>query len=379
MVDQIRGEPVGVELTRVAKSYGAVPAVRGVSLAIEPGEIVSLLGPSGCGKTTTLRIVAGLERPDAGEIRIGRALVNTLPPWKRNIGMVFQSYALFPHMTVAENVAFGLRMRGVAGATMDQEVAAALAQVRLGGFGERRPSELSGGQRQRVALARAIVTRPSVLLLDEPLAALDRQLRESMQIEIREIQRAVGITAIFVTHDQEEALTLSDRVVVMEDGRIVQSGTPAEIYERPRTRFVSDFVGFSNVLNGRVAEGGRELGTVTLTAGRLVPVSLAPDIAPGDEVDVVVRPEKVWVAAAHEAVPTAGHAFPGTITHSVYMGALTYHHVAVEGVGRVVAMVPNVEPATSGTLAVGSAVLVGWRPESALAFRRNDPGARAAS
>jgi ABC-type Fe3+/spermidine/putrescine transport system ATPase subunit len=356
----IRAEPVGVELTGVAKSYGLVPAVRGVSLAIRPGEIVSFLGPSGCGKTTTLRIVAGLERPDAGEIRIGRALVNALPPWKRNIGMVFQSYALFPHMTVAENVAFGLRMRRSGRAAVDNDVAAALAQVRLVGMGGRRPSELSGGQRQRVALARAIVTRPSVLLLDEPLAALDRQLRESMQIEIRQIQRAVGITTIFVTHDQEEALTISDRVVVMEDGRIVQTGTPAEIYERPQTRFVSDFVGFSNVLPGRVTEAGGGLGTVTLEGGRRVAVALAPDSTLG---------EKVSVVPSGQAGPE-GCAFAGTIAHSVYMGALTYHHVAVEGVGTVVAMVPNVHLQTSGGLAVGSAVIAGWSPDSALAFRR---------
>jgi spermidine/putrescine ABC transporter ATP-binding subunit len=365
----IGAEPVGVELTGVAKSYGLVPAVRGVSLAIRPGEIVSFLGPSGCGKTTTLRIVAGLERPDAGEIRIGRALVNALPPWKRNIGMVFQSYALFPHMTVAENVAFGLRMRRSGRAAVDNDVAAALAQVRLVGMGGRRPSELSGGQRQRVALARAIVTRPSVLLLDEPLAALDRQLRESMQIEIRQIQRAVGITTIFVTHDQEEALTISDRVVVMEDGRIVQTGTPAEIYERPQTRFVSDFVGFSNVLPGRVTEAGGGLGTVTLDGGRRVAVALAPDSTLGEQVDVVVRPEKVSVVPSGQAGPE-GCAFAGTIAHSVYMGALTYHHVAVEGVGTVVAMVPNVHLQTSGGLAVGSAVIAGWSPDSALAFRR---------
>ncbi|WP_298952683.1 ABC transporter ATP-binding protein [uncultured Methylobacterium sp.] len=365
---QPSSDAVGVDLRAVRKWYGPVQAVRDVSLAIRPGEIVSLLGPSGCGKTTTLRMIAGLEHPDAGEIRIGGVLVNAVAPWKRNIGMVFQNYALFPHMSVAENVAFGLAMRREGRAAIDAKVAAAMAQVRLAHLADRRPSQLSGGQRQRVALARAIVTRPSVLLLDEPLAALDRKLREQMQVEIKQLQREVGITTVFVTHDQEEALTLSDRIVVMEEGRVVQTGTPSEVYERPRSRFVSDFIGFTNAVRGRVEAVEAGTATVAMGSGQTIRVPAEADIAPAQAVDLVVRPEKVEVNPPEGARP--GRAvIAGTLRHSVYTGAVTYHHVDIGGGETLIAMTPNGD-GHAGQPALGSPVTLGVRPETVLVFAR---------
>ena len=247
--------PASIRLDRVTKRFpGGVVAVAGVELTVEPGEFFSLLGPSGCGKTTTLRMIAGFEEPDEGRVVIGGRDLTHVPVHHRDMGMVFQSYALFPHRTVAENVAFGLRMRKVAKPEADARVAAALAQVKLEGYEERRPAELSGGQQQRVALARAIVIRPPVLLCDEPLGALDRKLRQAMQVELKELQRALGVTLVFVTHDQEEALAMSDRIGVMNAGRLEQVGAPAEIYDRPRTRFVAEFIGEINLIEGAISE-----------------------------------------------------------------------------------------------------------------------------
>ncbi len=358
-------DTAGVRLAGVKKWYGQVPAVRNVSLAVEPGEMVCLLGPSGCGKTTTLRMVAGLENPDAGEIRIGSTLVNGLAPWKRNLGMVFQNYALFPHMTVFENVAFGLNMRRLPAPEVRRQVDAAMAQVRLAAFGDRRPSELSGGQRQRIALARAIVTRPSVLLLDEPLAALDKKLREQMQVEIKQLQRQVGVTTIFVTHDQEEALTLSDRIVVMDEGRIIQIGTPSEVYERPRSRFVSDFIGFTNSVSGRVNSIDGALTRVTIASGHVVTVPSGAGIAAGDAVDLVIRPEKV-VVDPKDLVDRS--VIPGTLAHMVYTGAVTYYHVDIGGGAILIAMAPN--PDLHDLPALGSPVALGFKPDNMLIFPR---------
>jgi spermidine/putrescine ABC transporter ATP-binding subunit len=358
-----RHDAVGVTLAGIAKSYGRVAAVQGVDLAVAPGEMVSLLGPSGCGKTTTLRMIAGLEVPDAGEIRIGDRRANEIPPWRRNIGMVFQNYALFPHKSTAENIAYGLVMRRLPRAEIAERVAAVMRQVQLEGLEVRTPSQLSGGQRQRVALARAIVTRPDVLLFDEPLAALDRKLRERMQVEIKLLQRRLGITTIFVTHDQDEALTLSDRIVVMEQGRIVQTGTPAEIYERPRSHFVSDFIGMMNAMRATVlgvAPGGLR---VRLDTG---PEILLPDTpAPaGGVLEVMLRPEKVLVNPA----PAAGLVtIDGTVAHVVYMGAVTYLHVGVAGGATMLAMLANA--AGSGTVPrVGEAVVLGWQAGDMVGF-----------
>ena len=244
-----------VALQGVRKAYGETVAMDGVDLAVDEGELLTLLGPSGCGKTTTLNVIAGFVAPDAGRVLIDGTDVSGTPAWQRGLGVVFQSYALFPHMSVADNIAFGLRERHVGRTEAAARVRDALTLVRLDGVADRRPAQLSGGQQQRVALARALVIRPRVLLLDEPLAALDRKLRQEMRAELKEIQRAVGTTTVFVTHDQHEALGLSDRVAVMNHGRIEQLGTPEEVYERPVTAFVADFVGASSVLTGRAAGG----------------------------------------------------------------------------------------------------------------------------
>ena len=355
---------LGVTLSGVAKWYGKVPAVQGIDLDVAPGEMVSLLGPSGCGKTTTLRMIAGLEKLDAGEICIGGRRANEVPPWRRNIGMVFQNYALFPHKTVAENIGYGLAMRRVAKPEIATRVADAMRQVRLEGLGDRSPSQLSGGQRQRVALARAIITRPDVLLFDEPLAALDRKLREQMQVEIKLLQREVGITTIFVTHDQDEALTLSDRIVVMDQGRIVQTGTPGEIYERPASHFVSDFIGMMNALRGTVLGGGPGGLRVRLLGGLEVEAPGAPAAEVGSTIELMLRPEKVLVnPAPAPGIATIG----GTVAHIVYMGAITYLHVAIGGGANLVAMLPNgagVPPAPRQ----GEAVLLGWHPGQLVGF-----------
>lgn len=276
-----------IKLDQVTKTFeGRVMAVDAVTLDIAAGEFFSLLGPSGCGKTTSLRMIAGFEHPDSGRVHVGGRDITDLPVHRRDMGMVFQSYALFPHRTVAENVAFGLRMREVPKPEIERRVAAALAQVALTGFETRKPGQLSGGQQQRVALARALVVEPPVLLCDEPLGALDRKLRQQMQFELKELQKRLGVTLVFVTHDQEEALAMSDRIAVMNGGRVEQVGTPTEIYERPRTRFVADFIGEINILQ----EGGR------LRA---------------------LRPEKIRLVAAE------GARLSGTVETSNYLGGST--------------------------------------------------------
>ncbi|HLR12477.1 MAG TPA: ABC transporter ATP-binding protein [Burkholderiaceae bacterium] len=352
-----------VELTGITKRYGDFLAVNHVDLAIERGEMVSFLGPSGCGKTTTLRMIAGLEFPDEGEIFIRGKRVNAVPTYKRNIGMVFQNYALFPHMTIRQNIAFGLSMRKEPRASAARKVDEAMALTHLEGMADRLPSQLSGGQRQRVALARAIVTRPNVLLLDEPLGALDKKLREQMQIEIRMLQREVGITTIFVTHDQEEALTLSDRIVVMNAGQIVQVGTPEEIYKRPASSFVSDFIGLTNTITAGVI-GVNETAVRAQIADSTLELLLPTggSFAVGQQINLSVRPENIALGD----VPTDGYnRFGGTISHVVYTGALTYFHVdiGVPGNRPFVVMVPNTDLKLKGSagLEVGDKITIGWR------------------
>jgi len=283
-------------LLEVTKRFGRVEAVRGITLDVDPGELVTLLGPSGSGKTSTLMMVAGHETPDGGDIVIGGTNVTYLPAHRRNIGMVFQQFALFPHFTVTENVAFPLRMRRRSGREIETKVREALALVRLEGFGERHPHQLSGGQQQRVALARALVFDPAILLMDEPLSSLDKQLRENMQLEIKRLQRKLGITTLYVTHDQREALNISDRLVLLNHGRIEQIGTPEDIYDHPCNRFVADFIGESNFLTGRVAEivGGWCYVTTSLGLAVRAPAPTAP-VATGNRVTVVVRPEAVQI------------------------------------------------------------------------------------
>jgi spermidine/putrescine transport system ATP-binding protein len=297
-----------VELRGVTRRIGGQTILDGVDVSIARGEFFSLLGPSGCGKTTSLRLVAGFDEPDAGQVLVDGDVMAGVPPYRRDVNTVFQSYALFPHMTVAGNVAFGLEMQGVARSDIDARVVEALDMVKLGGFGDRRPSQMSGGQQQRVALARAIVRKPKVLLLDEPLGALDLKLRRGMQIELKRLQRRLGTTFVYVTHDQEEALTMSDRIAVMDKGRVLQVGAPQEIYERPTSRFVADFLGEANLLDAETTGGGaRVAGTVVRVA----------DARPaGAKITLCVRPEHVSLTGSDEGLPCE-------IEETMYAGAET--------------------------------------------------------
>jgi putative spermidine/putrescine transport system ATP-binding protein len=318
-----------VRLDQVSKRFGNVRALEALDLTIEEGELLSLLGPSGCGKTTTLNAIAGFVIPDRGRVLIDGADVSAEPPHARGLGVVFQSYALFPHMTVAENVAFGLRERRVSRVEIGARVAEALALVRLPDAGHRRPAHLSGGMQQRVALARARVIRPRVLLLDEPLAALDRKLREEMRAELREIQRRVGITTVFVTHDQHEALGLSDRIAVMNGGRLEQLGEPREIYERPATRFVADFIGASSAVEGVVVDAT----TIELAGGARLDVWMARPREAGARVRLLIRPEHVEVPSE------AGAGMPAKVSSVMYLGDHSEVRLEIAGGAQILATV----------------------------------------
>jgi spermidine/putrescine transport system ATP-binding protein len=324
---------VDVRLDRVTKDFGETVAVDDVSLDIPEGEFFSLLGPSGCGKTTTLRMIGGFEEPTRGTIYLKGRDVTDLPPYKRDVNTVFQSYALFPHLNVYENIAFGLRRRKVPKDEIDARVKEVMKLVDLVGFEKRRPSQMSGGQQQRVALARALVNRPKVLLLDEPLGALDLKLRKQMQLELKRIQSEVGITFIYVTHDQEEAMTMSDRLAVMRQGRIEQIGPPEEVYENPQTEFVASFLGASNMLEGELKESANGVATVLTTGGHVVhlPAERAP-FRVGTRVKVGVRPEKIHIAVDDGTEPPAGYnSLTGTLRMSTYIGVS--HQYKVEGPG----------------------------------------------
>jgi spermidine/putrescine ABC transporter ATP-binding subunit len=332
-----------VRLERVEKSFdGTTRVVDRVDLVVEPGEFFAMLGPSGCGKTTTLRMIAGFETPDAGRITVGGEDVTDMPVHRRDMGMIFQSYALFPHRTVAENVAFGLRMRGLAKDVIKERVTQALRQVALVGYEDRRPAQLSGGQQQRVALARAIVIRPRVLLCDEPLAALDRKLRQSMQFELKQLQQQLGVTLIFVTHDQEEAMTVSDRIAVMNAGRIDQIGSTSEIYNRPLTRFVSDFIGEINLFEGEWRDGA------FLSNGKSLPAQGAAKPGKGT---IAIRPERLRLTRS-------GGALTGRIKASVFVSGQMIYRVVTEGGQEL-----TVKEADSGEpRAAGAQVGVDWHP-----------------
>ncbi|RKW69416.1 ABC transporter ATP-binding protein [Galactobacter caseinivorans] len=328
------GLGAAVSLVEVVKKYGSTTVLHGVTLELQPGELVCLLGPSGCGKTTALRCLAGLEEVSGGAVLIGGEDVSAVPVNKRDIGMVFQAYSLFPHLTVAKNVAFGLERRGVPRAARDTRVEDSLRVVGLEGFEDRFPHQLSGGQQQRVALARALVTRPKALLLDEPLSALDAKVRVRLREQIRAIVTELGITTVFVTHDQEEALAISDRVAVMNGGRIEQLGTPEELYRKPATPFVANFVGLSNRLRGVVQADG------VLVHGRVLPVGSLDGASVGDEVMAFVRPEHVRVervggagagsGGAGGALAGDGHGMPGTVVSSGFLGSLRRTVVKLE-------------------------------------------------
>ena len=350
---------IHVRLENLTKRFGSgPPAVDGMSLDVPRGEFLALLGPSGCGKTTCLRMLAGLIAPSAGRIVVAGTDVTALPAFRRNMGFVFQNYALFPHMDVAANVAFGLEMRGTTRAARDGQVAEALRLVRLEGYEGRRPRELSGGQQQRVALARALVIRPELLLLDESLSNLDAKLRDQMRQEIREIQRKLAITTLFVTHDQVEALSMCDRVAVMEHGRLAQIGTPEEVYERPANRFVAGFVGRANWLTGRVRGGGVDLAGTLITA---------PDLlTEGTAVDVMVRPHRLRLDTDPDGASSDENCLPGRVRALVYVGDVAQVDVETSG-GRVM-----VERPTDGRdwrrCAEGDAVRVRWRAADTLVF-----------
>jgi spermidine/putrescine transport system ATP-binding protein len=340
-----------IELAGVEKAFTGsghdVQAVESVDLSIAEGEFFSLLGPSGCGKTTTLRMIAGFEEPTAGRILLhGRDMVG-VPPFRRDVNMVFQQYALFPHMDVFENVAFGLRRKKVDKGEIKRRVAEALSLVELEGRETRKPRQLSGGQQQRVALARALVNRPRALLLDEPLGALDLKLRQAMQLELKRIQREVGITFVYVTHDQEEALTMSDRLVVMNAGRIEQLGNPRELYEYPATRFVANFIGTSNVLTGRLERKGDAWGLAGLGPEQRVLVADAGQAREGQEVELAVRPEKVVLRAEQDPPPPDRCALRARVTEVVYLGTSTQYRMLTDG-GQAVSVYRQNTSATPG-------------------------------
>lgn len=358
---RMQSQPIA-ELRNVTKRYGLVTAATNLTLAIEPGEFLSFLGPSGCGKTTALRMLAGFEQASEGQVLIDGRDATALPAWQRPVNMVFQQYALFPHLTVAQNVGYGLNQRrpkpprAEVAAAVDE----ALALVQLSGFGARRTWELSGGQQQRVALARAIVNKPKILLLDEPMAALDKKLRHDMQIELKSLQRELGITFVLVTHDQEEALSMSDRIVIMDHGRIAQIGGPEELYDRPQSRYVADFVGRSNFIGatGR----GREAEILVAEAGGLIFHARGGEkIGPGSPVTLSLRPEEIRLAPSGE-----GHRM--VVTHRIFLGEHTEYHLTSGALPHLVAVVPRTAEAGSALLAPGAEVMASWRDGAALAL-----------
>ena len=325
-----------VELRGITKRFRDVTAVDGVDLSVNQGELLTLLGPSGCGKTTTLRMIAGFETPSEGDVYITGAPVTDVPAYNRDTGMVFQHYALFPHMTVADNIAFGLKMQGVPDDEIDERVADGLEMVRLGGLGDRYPSELSGGQQQRVALARALVIEPSVLLLDEPLSDLDKKLREEMRLEILRLHRELDVTMVYVTHNQEEALTISDRMAVMSDGRVHQVGTPEEVYQSPSDEFVADFIGNANILRGRATDIDDGQYRVDLKCASEVTLDRAAtasslDIAPGDDVNLLFRPERFTIRAENGQARETGNVVHGEVTEATYLGSRIDYFVRADG------------------------------------------------
>jgi spermidine/putrescine ABC transporter ATP-binding subunit len=342
-------------LDNICKSYGDVQALNGINLKIQPGEFVTLLGPSGSGKTTALLLIAGFLEPTAGRIYMDGESVERKPPHRRNIGMVFQNYALFPHMSVEENIAFPLRMRGFPRRDVGEKVSALLDLVGLPDHGKRRVHQLSGGQQQRVALARALVYNPPLLLMDEPLGALDRKLREQLQLEIKHIQKASNTTVVYVTHDQEEALVMSDRMGIMSSGRLIQVGPPREIYEAPNTAFVADFLGESNLLEAHMEEGDREKGVACLQGGILVR-GRAPSLLPrGSRITVAFRPEKACLIGAGERYDNE---CPGILEELIFVGDALKYMVRLEGGGQVMVKSPNSKDAW--WFETGQEVRVGW-------------------
>jgi spermidine/putrescine transport system ATP-binding protein len=374
-------EPVSeidVRLVDVVKRFGDSNAVDHISLDVKDGEFFSLLGPSGCGKTTTLRMIGGFEQPTSGLIELQGQDVTWLPSYKRNVNTVFQSYALFPHLTIEENVAFGLRRKKVKDAEVKSRVTDMLKLVELPGFERRKPNQISGGQAQRVALARALINRPAVLLLDEPLGALDLKLRKQMQVELKRIQREVGITFIYVTHDQEEAMTMSDRIAVMNKGQYEQLGDPESLYERPQTRFVAGFLGVSNLLAGTVDGSADSFALIKLADDtRLrVPAGLVDG---NTQIEVGIRPEKVHMNRADDEIPAAANQLDGVVSDVSYVGVSTQYIVASKSGIPMTVYEQNVERTNHGSLYhQGDQVRLSWLPEHTFVVRASAPAAGSA-
>lgn len=348
-----------IALEQVMKRYGALVTVDSLSLEVRHGEFVAFLGPSGCGKTTTLRMIAGLTLPDGGNIRFGEKDVTQLPPYLRNAGLVFQGYALFPHMGVADNVAFGLQMRNVPKAEADRRVQEALRLVQMDRLADRLPKQLSGGQQQRVAVARAIVYKPDALLLDEPLSALDAKLRTEVRNELRSLQKELGLTTVFVTHDQDEAISVADRIVVMSNGKIEQIGTPEDIYERPANRFVAEFIGESNFLSGEADGDGR----FRLSSGQAIGYGHIGDSAARKTLSI--RPENIRLERGAGERDRAGNVMKATVENIIYRGSLT--EVIVNADGQLLTVhQQNARHETADQLTAGETVLATWRPEAAV-------------
>lgn len=375
MVDEPVREPVDIEFIGITKRFGDIVAVDDVSLTVDRGAFYTLLGPSGCGKTTSLRLIAGFEQPSGGDVQIEGASVVGIPAYKRPVNMVFQHYALFPHLNVGDNIGYGLRQRRPrpTKAEVSSRVDEMLDLVRLPGFAKRRSWELSGGQQQRVALARALINRPTVLLLDEPLAALDRKLRREMQIELQTLQREVGITFVLVTHDQEEALSMSDSISIMRDGRIVQTGSPNELYDEPVNHYVADFIGKSNFFAGEVLEADEDGTLIKVKADKALhgrnPKG-AERLAPGERGIIAVRPELVHV------LPFDGSAgagldvrIEGCVKNRIFLGEHTEYLVETQGFGDVLALVPKQIETSQGSFNPGDEVSIGWRDAAALSLK----------
>ncbi len=362
---------IDIEFRGVTKRFDDVVAVDDVSLTVERGAFFSFLGPSGCGKTTSLRLIAGFDQPTRGDVFIGGSSVVGIPPHKRPVNMVFQQYALFPHMNVSENIGYGLRQRDPKPATQEiaKRVDETLEMVRLSGYGKRRAWELSGGQQQRVALARALINRPTCLLLDEPLAALDRKLRREMQIELQTLQREVGITFILVTHDQEEALSMSDRICIMRDGQIIQSGSPRQLYDEPVNRYVADFVGKTNFFSGEVTDVNNSSVTIKSEAGQVIIGAQpkgAPILAKGSRACVAVRPEMISITAADETSSCTNVTIKGQVMNRIFLGEHSEYLIATEGYGEVMVLSPKSIESNNRSFAPGDNISISWRPEAVL-------------
>ena len=370
------GREVDVRLAGVSKRFGDVAAVDDISLDILRGDFFSLLGPSGCGKTTTLRMIGGFEQPDEGIIELARVNVAGLPPHRRDVNTVFQSYALFPHLNVFDNVAYGLRRRRIAKDHIPGQVRRILDLVDLPGFEARRTTQLSGGQQQRVALARALVNQPQVLLLDEPLGALDLKLRKQMQLELKGLQHEVGITFIYVTHDQEEAMTMSDRIAVMRSGRIEQVGPPEEVYERPATEFVAGFLGASNLLDGSVGPPDGAYRTIELVSGERLRVPAGSVEGATQRVKLGVRPEKIRIAGGTAGPSTNGdNSIEGTVRDATFVGVSNVYTVATRDGHVVTVYAQNLGTSTDRPPAPGETVTLSWHPEHTFVVSGREGGA----